>query len=82
MIYTRTLRDPRWGLKLSGKEGANTVGAYFVRDDLTNLIFPGSQGSQLHFPGPASHRPLVLRYKRDFGNKVYPGGAVHRPQRR
>ncbi len=73
-IYTRTLRDPVWGLKLSGKEGANTVGAYFVQDDLTNLIFPGSQGS-----GAASldrlSSALVLRYKRDFGSQ-YTLGAL------
>jgi len=69
VIYTRTLRDPVWGLKLSGKEGANTVGAYYVRDDLTNLIFPGSQGSQSDSLQQESSA-LVLRYKRDLGNKV------------
>lgn len=72
-VYTRTLREPRWGLKLSGKEGANTVGAYFVEDELTNLIFPGSQGS-----GAASldqlSSALVLRYKRDFGSRYTLGG--------
>jgi hypothetical protein len=68
-VYTRTLRDPRWGLKLTGKEGANTIGAYFVQDELTNLIFPGSQGS-----GAASldqlSSGLVLRYKRDLGSRT------------
>ncbi len=73
-IYTRTLRDPLWGLKLSGKEGANTVGAYYVRDDLTNLIFPGSQGSGSTSLDQHSSA-LVLRYKRDFGNK-YTLGAL------
>lgn len=72
-VYTRTLREPRWGLKLSGKEGANTIGAYFVQDELTNLIFPGSQGS-----GAASldqlSSALVLRYQRDFGSRYTLGG--------
>jgi hypothetical protein len=74
VIYTRSLRDPLWGLKLSGKEGANTVGAYYVRDDLTNLIFPGSQGSQSTSLDQLSSA-LVLRYKRDLGNK-YTLGAL------
>ena len=74
VIYTRTLRDPLWGLKLSGKEGANTVAAYFVRDDLTNLIFPGSQESQSTSLDRLSSA-LVLRYKRDLGNK-YTLGAL------
>jgi hypothetical protein len=72
VIYTRTLRDPLWGLKLSGKEGAHTVGAYFVRDDLTNLIFPGSQGSGSTSLDQISSA-LVLRYKRDLGNKYVLG---------
>ena len=45
MIYTRTIRDPSWGIMLTGKEGAHTIGAYMLRDEVTNLIFPGSQGS-------------------------------------
>ncbi len=75
VIYTRTLRNPQWGLKLSGKEAGNTIGAYLVRDDMTNLIFPGSQDSaqtSLNLPSTA----LVLRYKRDFGNRYTLGALV------
>jgi hypothetical protein len=67
IIYTRTLRNPQWGMKLSGKEGANALGAYLVRDNITNLIFPGSQSSQstsLSHPNTAA----VLRYGRDIWN--------------
>lgn len=74
-VYTRTLRDPSWGVKLTGKEEANTVGAYFVRDNLTNLIFPGSQDSRstsLSLPSSSG----VFRYKRDFGNKYTIGALV------
>jgi len=73
-VYTRTMRDPSWGIKLTGKEGGNTIGAYIVRDTLTNLIFPGSQSSgstSLSMDSTAS----VLRYRRDFGNK-YTVGAL------
>jgi hypothetical protein len=73
-VYTRTMRDPSWGLKLTGKEGANTIGAYMLRDTLTNLIFPGSQSSDstsLSLDSTAT----VLRYRRDLGNK-YTVGAL------
>lgn len=66
-IYSRTMRDPSWGLKLTGKERSNTIGTYVVRDDITNLIFPGSQGSNstsLQMPNTSS----VFRYKRDIGS--------------
>jgi hypothetical protein len=67
-VYTRTIRDPSWGLKLTGKEGRHTVGAYVAEDDVTNLIFPGSQGSggtSLAMQSTAA----VLRYKHDIGNR-------------
>lgn len=67
IIYTRTMRNPSWGLKLTGKEGANTIGAYIVRDEITNLIFPNSQGSSstsLDIANTSS----VFRYKRDIGS--------------
>ena len=73
-VYTRTLRDPEWGLKLSGKENVHTIGAYVVRDDLTNLIFPGSQSSgstSMETQSTAS----ILRYKLDIGNR-YTLGAL------
>jgi hypothetical protein len=73
-VHTRTLRDPAWGLKLTGKEGANTIGAYFVRDTLTNLVFPGSQSSDSTSLSMDSNA-LVLRYRRDLGSK-YTLGAL------
>jgi hypothetical protein len=72
MIYTRTMRDPSWGLKLSGKEGTNTIGMYVVRDELTNLIFPGSQGSSSTSLNNANISS-VFRYKHDFGSRYTVG---------
>ncbi len=72
VVYTRTLRDPVWGVKLTGKESVNTVGAYFVEDDLTNLIFPGSQGSQATSLSMNS-KAAVFRYKRDIGSRYTVG---------
>jgi hypothetical protein len=73
-VYTRTIRDPSWGIKFTGKEGRDSFGAYIVRDAVTNIIFPGSQYSyatSLDMGSTAS----VLRYKHDFGNK-YTMGAL------
>ncbi len=67
VIYTRTMRDPRWGIKLSGKEGANAIGAYIVRDDITNLIFPGSQYSRSTSIAEVN-TSSVFRYGRDIWN--------------
>jgi hypothetical protein len=72
VIYTRTIREPSWGVKLTGKEGANTVGTYVMRDDITNLVFPGPQGSSATTMDTAN-TTAVFRYKRDFGSRYTAG---------
>ncbi|MFC1692329.1 DUF5916 domain-containing protein [Candidatus Latescibacterota bacterium] len=65
-VHTRTLAEPEWGTKITGKEGHNTIGFFTVRDNMTNLLFPGSEGSDntsLSMQTSGS----VLRYKHDVG---------------
>jgi len=45
-VHTRSLAEPDWGVKLTGKEGRHTVGFFTVQDSLTNLLIPGNQGSR------------------------------------
>jgi hypothetical protein len=73
VIYTRMVREPAWGLKLTGKEGAHTVGAYVIDDDTTNLIVPGSESSAFTVLDE-SNRATVLRYKYDLGSRFTLGG--------
>jgi hypothetical protein len=67
-VYTRVIRDPAWGLKVTGKEGRHTIGGYVVRDDITNLIIPGSQSSTATSLDE-SNTSTVLRYKHDVGSR-------------
>lgn len=74
-VYSRTVRDPAWGAKLSGKSNGNTLGAWVVRDDTTNLLLPGPQsssGTTLH----SASTGAVLRYKRDIGNRFTLGALA------
>jgi hypothetical protein len=73
IVYTRMMRDPAWGLKLTGKEGPHTIGAYVVDDDVTNLIIPGSESSSATSL-EESTTATVLRYKFDVGNRFTVGG--------
>ncbi|MEJ2240113.1 MAG: hypothetical protein P8X82_17620, partial [Gemmatimonadales bacterium] len=52
--------------------GSNTVGTYVMRDDITNLVFPGTQGSSATTMDTAS-TAAVFRYKRDFGSHYTAG---------
>jgi hypothetical protein len=74
-VYTRTVADPAWGAKLTGKEGKNALGAFFAQDDVTNLLLPGSQGSALTaLEDPATL--AVLRHRRDVGKNSAVGALL------
>jgi hypothetical protein len=66
-LHTRTFADPDWGLKVTGKEGKNAIGLFSAQDAMTNLIFPGSQGSD---DTSVDTRSIgsVFRFRRDVGN--------------
>jgi Domain of unknown function (DUF5916) len=72
-VYTRMMREPAWGLKLTGKEGPHTVGAYVVQDDVTNLIIPGSESSDFTSLDQGN-LSTVLRYRYDVGRHFTLGG--------
>jgi hypothetical protein len=66
VVYTRTVGDPEWGVKLTGKEGKHALGAAFARDAETLLLFPSNQSSDddtLEQPNNVG----VLRYRYDVG---------------
>jgi hypothetical protein len=74
-VYTRTMVSPDWGVKLTGKEGRNAFGVYAVEDDVTSLLFPGSESSngELFEQG---NRTGIFRYRRDIGKNSTLGALV------
>jgi hypothetical protein len=74
IVYTRTIAEPDWGAKLTGKEGNHGGGVFISRDAKTQLLIPGSQGSSLT---TLNERNLtgVLRYRRDFGKTANLGAT-------
>jgi hypothetical protein len=68
-VFTRTIVDPRWGGKVTGKQGDNAFGVFVAEDDVDTqfLTIPGNQGSfsvrmdEIVTTG-------VLRYRRDIGS--------------
>jgi hypothetical protein len=72
-VYTRMMREPAWGLKLTGKEGGHTIGAYVVSDQVTNIIIPGSETSAFTSL-EQKNLSTVARYRYDIGNRFTLGG--------
>lgn len=44
-VFTRTVADPLWGTKMTGKVGRTAIGFFAAQDEMTNLVFPSNQGS-------------------------------------
>ena len=67
-VFTRTVIDPIWGTKLTGKAGRTAMGFFAARDQITNLMFPSNQGT---YPlrEPLSQDALggVFRLRQDIG---------------
>lgn len=64
-VFTRTVADPRYGAKLTGRRGDHTFGMFVAEDEITNLIFPGTFGSDSDVI-EARSRTLVTRYSHNF----------------
>ncbi|HXH06152.1 MAG TPA: carbohydrate binding family 9 domain-containing protein [Vicinamibacterales bacterium] len=65
-VFTRTVTDPSWGAKLTGKQGRHAYGLFLARDEIANFILPSNQGSRVD----ALETELtsgVYRYRRDIG---------------
>ncbi len=65
IVHTRTLADPDWGVKITGKEGPHAIGFFTVQDRLTNFLFPGPEGSS---SGSTDQKSVgsVFRYRGDI----------------
>ena len=44
-VFTRSIVDPSWGAKLTGKAGRSAFGTFVARDEVTTMTFPGYEGS-------------------------------------
>jgi hypothetical protein len=44
-VFTRSIVDPSWGAKLTGKQGRSAFGTFIARDEVTTMTFPGYEGS-------------------------------------
>jgi hypothetical protein len=65
-VFTRTVADPLWGTKLTGKSGRSALGFFAAQDRINNLIFPSNQGSA----STSLDQEVtggVLRYRHDVG---------------
>jgi len=72
-VFTRTVVDPRGGLKVTGKEGRNGFGMFVAEDRQNSFIIPSNQRSDVATVDE-SVRSGVVRWRRDLGATSTLGG--------
>jgi hypothetical protein len=66
-VYTRTINDPRWGVRDTGKQGAYSYTALVAQDrGGGGVILPGPTSSGIGFEDFGS-KDVIGRLRRDFG---------------
>ncbi len=75
-VFTRTVADPDWGLKVTGKQGANAFGVFAARDSVTGIVVPGYEGSTFRSLD-RRYTSNVVRYRRDIGRSGSTIGVIY-----
>ena len=65
-VYTRTIADPKSGIKLTGRQGKSSFGVLFAEDRINNLLFPTFQGTG-RTTLDQDVTSGVVRYRRNIG---------------
>ncbi|MGH9362894.1 MAG: DUF5916 domain-containing protein [Thermoanaerobaculia bacterium] len=66
-VFTRTVADPDWGAKVTGKEGPNAFGVFLADDGVDGtLLLPSNQFTGFAFLDETVATGVV-RYRRDIG---------------
>lgn len=67
LVYTRSIIDPNYGMKLTAKENQHSIGIMVVEDEQTNIILPSSDSSStINFQkhdNPAANLSSIVRYQ-------------------
>jgi hypothetical protein len=66
-VFTRTVADPLWGGKVTGKAGRSAFGFFTAQDQINNLIFPSNQWSDATSLDQNVYS-AAFRYRYDVGS--------------
>ncbi len=75
LVHTRAVANPSTAVKLTGKEGSHTWGMFTARDDVTNILVPGVEGS-VDGSFAMDNTSTAGRYRYDFGANSMIGATV------
>ena len=75
VVYTRTVADPDYGLRLTGRQGRHTYGVFAAQDSVTQILIPGVLGSHFAFLDQEA-LAAAGRYRYDFDGQASVGAIA------
>ncbi len=72
VVFTRTIADPVFGSKATGKFGKSELAILAAQDEINNLIFPSNDGSR-NTSLDENTTSVFGRYKYNFNSALYIG---------
>ena len=76
LVHTRTIAEPEYGAKLTGKSGAHTFGLLTANDRSTSFVIPGSLRSRTASLGATPSDVAIGRYRADILRNSTVGALV------
>ena len=75
VVYTRTVSDPDYGLRMTGREGRHTYGVFAAQDTTTQVLIPGVLGSRFALLDEDA-LAAAGRYRYDFDGQASIGAVA------
>jgi len=76
LVHTRTISDPDYGLKLTGKSGGHSYGILTANDQSTSFLIPGSLSSSAASLGDEQSNVAIARYRYDIFDNSTIGALI------
>lgn len=74
-VFTRSIADPTFGAKVTGKVGRQALGVFVARDSMTNILLPANAGTGRAFLDQEA-TTVVGRVRRDIAKASYIGALL------
>lgn len=70
VVYTRSVQDPDYGVRATGRNGQHTYGFFAAQDSVLQVLIPGSLGSRFTNAQEIDSLAVAGRYRFDINNKT------------
>lgn len=75
IVHTRTIVDPSWGTKITGKEQKHAFGVLVTEDNLPSILIPSNGGSR-YVLFNENITTTIARYRFDLGKRSTLGALI------